>query len=149
SSGADVAIVARGQEALDAAVAEIKKTAKGKVIGIAADVGTAQGVQRAYDGGIAAFGELDIAVNNAGTSATGPLEKLTDAVMQADQHVPAAKRKGVPIADYLAGLAKDVPLGRVGRAEEFANMACFLASDAGSYIIGTAINIDGGRSPVV
>ena len=29
SSGADVAIVARGQEALDAAVAEIKKTAKG------------------------------------------------------------------------------------------------------------------------
>jgi len=28
-------------------------------------------------------------------------------------------------------------------------MACFLASDLGSYITGTAINIDGGRSPVV
>ena len=36
-----------------------------------------------------------------------------------------------------------------GKAEEFATMACFLASDAGSYITGTAINIDGGRSPVV
>ncbi|MGA6962996.1 MAG: SDR family oxidoreductase [Xanthobacteraceae bacterium] len=28
-------------------------------------------------------------------------------------------------------------------------MACFLASDAASYITGTAINVDGGRSPVV
>jgi len=28
-------------------------------------------------------------------------------------------------------------------------MACFLLSDHGSYITGTAINIDGGRSPVV
>ena len=52
-------------------------------------------------------------------------------------------------ARHKAGLAKDIPLGRFGRAEEFANMACFLASDAGSYVTGTAINIDGGRSPVV
>jgi len=70
-------------------------------------------------------------------------------LIEADQHVQAAKKKGVPVAEYLAGLAKDVPLGRIGRAEEFANMACFLVSDAGSYITGTAINIDGGRSPVV
>jgi 3-oxoacyl-[acyl-carrier protein] reductase len=28
-------------------------------------------------------------------------------------------------------------------------MACFLASDQGSFITGTAINVDGGRSPVV
>ncbi len=45
--------------------------------------------------------------------------------------------------------AKEIPLGRIGKAEEFANIACFLASDAGSYITGTAINVDGGRSPVV
>ena len=44
---------------------------------------------------------------------------------------------------------KEIPLGRIGRAEEFANIACFLVSDAGSYITGTAINVDGGRSPVV
>jgi 3-oxoacyl-[acyl-carrier protein] reductase len=42
-----------------------------------------------------------------------------------------------------------VPLQRMGRAEEFANVACFLASDAGSYVTGTALNVDGGRSPVL
>ena len=50
---------------------------------------------------------------------------------------------------YTRNLAKTVPLGRMGTAEEFANLACFLASEQGSYITGTAINVDGGRSPVV
>ena len=45
--------------------------------------------------------------------------------------------------------SRGIPIGRIGEAEEFANLACFLASDAGSYITGTAINVDGGRSPVV
>ncbi len=187
-------------------------------------------MQRAYDEAMAAFGKLDIAVNNAGTSRAGPFEAMSDAVLQddlelklfaavrisrlvlpqmkerrwgriinvlnigakapraasgptsitraagmaftkalaseyapfnilvngllvglidADQHVQKAKSRGISLDEYKAGLAKDVPLGRFGRAEEFANIACFLASDAGSYITGTAINVDGGRSPVV
>jgi len=57
--------------------------------------------------------------------------------------------EALALKDYMAARAKDIPLGRIGRAEEFANMACFLVSDLGSYITGTAINIDGGRSPVV
>ena len=51
--------------------------------------------------------------------------------------------------DYLKAMAKGVPLGRVGRAEEFANVACFLASDLASYVAGVSINVDGGKSPVV
>ena len=53
------------------------------------------------------------------------------------------------LEDFVRGMAKDIPLGRIGTAEEFANIACFLASDQASYITGTAINVDGGRSPVV
>ena len=34
-------------------------------------------------------------------------------------------------------------------SEEFAGLACFLVLDAGFYTAGTAINVDGGRSPVV
>lgn len=45
-------------------------------------------------------------------------------------------------------LTQQIPLGRLGRPEEFANLACLLASDHGSYINGCAINVDGGMSPV-
>src|SRR5690242_4401863 len=67
-----------------AAVVELKKTAKGRIVGVAGDVGTAAGTQAAYDGAMAAFGRVDILVNNAGTSATGPFEKLTDQILQED-----------------------------------------------------------------
>ena len=61
----------------------------------------------------------------------------------------ANEDRGRPIEAFYEEMGKGIPLGRVGTAEEFANMACFLASDAGSYITGTAINIDGGLCPVV
>ncbi len=53
--------------------------------------------------------------------------------------------------EYLADMARDLklPMDRLGTAEEFANLACFLCSDAGSYINGCAINVDGSMSPVV
>ena len=70
-------------------------------------------------------------------------------IIEADQHVQAAKRNNVPLEDYMAQRVKPIPIGRAGKAEEFANMACFLASDQGGYITGTATNVDGGTSPVV
>jgi NAD(P)-dependent dehydrogenase (short-subunit alcohol dehydrogenase family) len=41
-----------------------------------------------------------------------------------------------------------IPLGRVGRPEEFADLASFLLSSRASYVTGTAINLDGGLCPV-
>jgi 3-oxoacyl-[acyl-carrier protein] reductase len=70
-------------------------------------------------------------------------------LIESDQWVQRAAKTDVPLKDYLANMGKDIPLGRVGTAQEFANMACFLASDAASYITGTAINVDGNRCPVV
>lgn len=54
----------------------------------------------------------------------------------------------MPFEKYLEPQARPVPLGRFGEPEEFANVACFLASDAASYVTGTAINVDGGLCPV-
>ena len=51
--------------------------------------------------------------------------------------------------DHWQALAKSVPLGRVGEASEAGDVICFLASSKASYVTGTAINIDGGSSPVV
>jgi 3-oxoacyl-[acyl-carrier protein] reductase len=63
--------------------------------------------------------------------------------------VQHAKRANVQVEEYYKTLEQEIPLRRVGEAEEFANLACFLASEQGGYITGTAINVDGGRSPVV
>jgi len=61
----------------------------------------------------------------------------------------AAEGKGRTLDEFYREMGAGIPLGRVGRAEEFASLALFLASDAGSYITGTAINVDGGLSPIV
>ncbi len=74
-------------------------------------------------------------------------------IVRSDQWVREHKRlhPEMPFEDYLEAKAKqnNIPLGRLGEAEEVANVACFLASEAGSYVTGAAINVDGGRSPVV
>lgn len=72
-------------------------------------------------------------------------------LIQTDQWVRAhaTENKGRTYDDYLDEMGQRIPLKRVGTAEEFANMMLFLASDAGSYVTGTAINVDGGFCPVV
>lgn len=47
-----------------------------------------------------------------------------------------------------AQLASSVPLGRLGRAEEVAKAAVFLASDDASYIAGIELFVDGGTVQV-
>ncbi|MFC4314491.1 SDR family oxidoreductase [Steroidobacter flavus] len=43
-----------------------------------------------------------------------------------------------------ATMGPKIPAGRIGRPEEFAALAAFLASDRASYITGQAIAVDGG-----
>jgi 3-oxoacyl-[acyl-carrier protein] reductase len=59
--------------------------------------------------------------------------------------------KGGDINEYYANMAKDrgIPLGRLGEAEEFADLVAFLASERAKWITGTAVNFDGGASAAV
>ena len=41
-------------------------------------------------------------------------------------------------------ISKSIPLKRMGKTEDIANLANFLASDESSYITGQVINVDGG-----
>ncbi|HWA48272.1 MAG TPA: SDR family oxidoreductase [Dongiaceae bacterium] len=231
-SGADVAILARRAPVIEEAVAEIRKTAKGRIEGFVCDVAKSADTQAAYDGVMKAFGKVDILVNNAGESRTGPFETITDEIWRddieqklmgairmtrlvwpqmkerrwgriinvlsinakfsraagapttvsraaglaltkvlsnegaphnvlvnalmvgsivSDQIVrrQKARKDGATLEQMIADVGKEVPLGRMGRAEEFANAACFLASDAASYIAGTAIPVDGGKAPFI
>lgn len=51
--------------------------------------------------------------------------------------------------EFVAAAGKSLPMGRMGEAEECANVALFLVSEAASYLSGCAINMDGGLSRVV
>src|SRR5690349_21154980 len=62
ASGADVAIVARGREALDAAAKQIGSNSGGRVVPISADVSRADEIARAYDEAMRALGRIDILV---------------------------------------------------------------------------------------
>jgi NAD(P)-dependent dehydrogenase (short-subunit alcohol dehydrogenase family) len=42
-----------------------------------------------------------------------------------------------------------IPMGRVGRPEEFADLASFLLSARSSYVTGVGLNLDGGLCPVI
>jgi NAD(P)-dependent dehydrogenase (short-subunit alcohol dehydrogenase family) len=48
--------------------------------------------------------------------------------------------------DDLAGLVKQIPLGRRGKPEEVAQAIVFLASDEGGFTVGSEFVIDGGMS---
>ena len=56
---------------------------------------------------------------------------------------------GDSLEELYKELGSKVPMGRVGEAEEYADLVTFLCSARGSYITGTAINIDGGLCPVI
>lgn len=230
-SGADVAIIARDPKVLEEARAAVKQTAKGRVAAFSCDVKRADAIASTYSEIMAAFGRVDIVVNNAGVSQTGPFMSITDEVWQGDLDLKlfaairltrhawpqmverrwgrvinvlnigakAPKAASAPTSvsraagmaltkvlagegaphnilvnslhvglidsdqwqrrhaatgqgtyeEYLAKMAAPVPLGRVGTSEEFANVACFLASDLASYVTGTSINVDGNLSPVM
>jgi 2-keto-3-deoxy-L-fuconate dehydrogenase len=57
-----------------------------------------------------------------------------------------AAATGQSLAAVEAGFVERQPMGRLGRAEEIAALAVYLASDESSFTTGTAQIIDGGWS---
>ena len=57
-----------------------------------------------------------------------------------------AYTRGVKASDVSKDYTKVIPLGRVGKLEEIADLVSYLMSDHSSYITGTIINITGGKS---
>ena len=70
----------------------------------------------------------DITVNNI---APGAIETPMDAPLEQDP-------------DEMKELLSEIPLGRMGKPEEVANLALFLASDDSSYVTGSTLFVDGG-----
>jgi NAD(P)-dependent dehydrogenase (short-subunit alcohol dehydrogenase family) len=229
--GARVAVCGRDPDRL-AATEQRLRDAGGDALAVQADVTSLADLERFVDAAAARWDRIDGLVNNAGKSATGRVDQVSDEEWTADLNLKvlaAARciRLAVPhlisagggaivnvlnvgakapgasslptTASRAAGLAitkaasKDlgaqnirvnavliglvasgqwrrradaagqsedefyrqmaqntaIPLGRVGRSEEFADLASYLLSDRSSYVTGSAINLDGGTSPVL
>jgi NAD(P)-dependent dehydrogenase (short-subunit alcohol dehydrogenase family) len=94
-----------------------------------------------------------LALTKALSHELGPDKIRVNAVLigliESGQWVRKAEQQGIALDDLYNSLSAGIPLGRVGRAVEFADLVAFLLSARGAYITGTGINLDGGLSPVV
>jgi 3-oxoacyl-[acyl-carrier protein] reductase len=85
------------------------------------------------------LGEFNITVNNIlpGFTRTQRLDAIITNI--------AATRK-IATADVEKKMKQETPMKRFGEPAEIAAMAAFLASPAASYVNGTSIPVDGGRT---
>ena len=93
-----------------------------------------------------------LAMTKALSKEYAPHNILVNAVciglIRAGQHDRRAAQRGIEPEALYQEMGRNVPLGRVGRAEEAANVIAFLASEAASFVTGSSINLDGGASAV-
>ncbi len=80
-----------------------------------------------------------ITVNNVlpGFTGTARLDQLAATLADA---------AGISIVEQMGRMAASVPAGRIGKPEEVAAVAAFLCTPAASYVNGTSIRVDGGRT---
>ena len=82
--GAAVVICARRTDVLEQAAHDIAEATGAEVVAHAADVTNVHDLERLVQVPVEQFGRIDMMVNNAGTSAAGPFEEVTDEAWQAD-----------------------------------------------------------------
>lgn len=60
-----------------------------------------------------------------------------------------ARFLGISVEEALEKAVQKIPMGRLAKPEEVADMVLFLASDKARYITGTTIAMDGAQSPII
>jgi 3-oxoacyl-[acyl-carrier protein] reductase len=133
---------------VQAAAPEMKQAGYGRVITIASSSIkqpipnlALSNALRAGVWGIAKTLSRELAPQGILVNVVAPGRIDTERIAELDQ--ANAQKSGKAIEDVRKASVASIPLGRLGRPEELANLVVFLASAAGSYITGQAITVDG------
>jgi 3-oxoacyl-[acyl-carrier protein] reductase len=97
---------------------------------------------RAAVAGAAKTLSREVAANGILINNVCPGRIQTERVDEVD--AATGRRKGMSAEEVRRDSCREIPMGRYGRPEEFANAVVFLASEAASYITGATLQIDGG-----
>jgi 3-oxoacyl-[acyl-carrier protein] reductase len=85
---------------------------------------------------------LDLGKDGIRFNSIMPGWTMTERVM--DLMAFRAKNNSTTIEEEIEKMTMEIPLGRMGKPQEFANAAVFLVSPAASFIHGVALPVDGG-----
>jgi NAD(P)-dependent dehydrogenase (short-subunit alcohol dehydrogenase family) len=72
-------------------------------------------------------------------------------IVESGQIMRNASRRfpDLPLDQAFAEMGKNIPVGRIGKSDEAADLIAYLCSARAGFITGASINFDGGASPVV
>ncbi len=101
---------------------------------------------------VSLYGQISGCAYPASKSAVNGLTKSLARELAKDGIRVNAVAPGITMTDMVSNLPEmmirpliaQIPLGRIGEAEDVANAVCFLASDMASYITGAVLSVDGG-----
>ncbi|MCA1585896.1 MAG: SDR family oxidoreductase, partial [Acidobacteria bacterium] len=134
---------------VNAAAPEMKKAKYGRIIAIASSSVrqpipnlVLSNALRAGVWGLAKTLSRELAPDGILVNVIAPGRVQTERIEELDR--ATAQKAGKPLEEVQRASVASIPLGRLGRPEELANLVAFLASEAASYISGQAIMVDGG-----
>ena len=64
--------------------------------------------------------------------------------VETEMTMATAARQGLDYDEWKSAIARDIPLGRIGRPEDIAAVASFLCREEAGYVSGQVIYVNGG-----